>query len=166
MSPTDYEPNQLSQMSQVEKNLNSKVIRGSPSMEVIWANWVCALWTAKGAEEGSSDSERCKCKSPRGIWQQCKLAHRMKLTSRGKGGERAGKEDCGQIKKVLPMRIRSLDFIGQTLSHGNESDISVQSRCKGQRKKAGRRPPSKQFLQPVRSWSSRTALQRGSQEDQ
>lgn len=58
----------------------------------------------------------------------------------------AGKEDCGQSKTVLHLRIKGSDFIWQTISNGNKSDISVQGRCKEQRTKAGRRPASKQFL--------------------
>ena len=69
----------------------------------------------------------------------------MKHESKGKVGDRAGKEDRGQIKIVLHLRRRSLDSFLAGRSK-DKSDIRVQGRCKGQRKKAGKRPPSKQFL--------------------
>lgn len=89
------------------------------------------FWQLKGQKKAPWTPKGAKWTSPRGIWKQFKLVHRIKHKSRGQVGDTVGKEDCGQIKIILPMRIRSLDFFGQTRSHGHKSDISVQSRCKG-----------------------------------
>ena len=78
-----------------------------PSQRSAGPTWLCALLTRsdRGRLLESDRNKGTRRKSPRSIWWEFKLVYTLEHKSREDVGDTPGKEDCGQIKTVLHLRI-------------------------------------------------------------